>query len=140
MGNPYTLTDFYFGLGGLVDIFRKDAKEHFWSFYKKADGYRRSRLVGDLGEPEKHPSTIYHNLTGAGYKRLFSADEVHNAYGHNWTKMLYEKYSNEYPDRRLFSLNRSVLRVHSVMEFFHGVAMLAAVGVGYSTTANKCLG
>jgi oligosaccharide 4-alpha-D-glucosyltransferase len=62
---------------------------------------------GDLGEPEKHPADLYHNLKDLGYKRLFSADEVHNVYGHNWTEMLYEKFAENYPRKRLFSLNRS---------------------------------
>lgn len=106
-GKPYYLTDFYFGKGGLIDIFRKDSKDWFWSFYKKQMDIGVEAWWGDLGEPEKHPSDLYHNLKDFGHKRLFAADEVHNAYGHNWTKMLYEKYAKEYPSKRLFSLNRS---------------------------------
>lgn len=107
LGKPFALTDFYFGPGGLVDIFRKDAKDHFWTFYKKQMDIGVEGWWGDLGEPEKHPAGIYHNLGDLGYKRLFKADEVHNIYGHSWTKMLYEKYAKDYPDKRLFSLNRS---------------------------------
>jgi oligosaccharide 4-alpha-D-glucosyltransferase len=106
-GKPYYLTDFYFGHGGLVDIFRKDAQQWFWQFYKKQMQNGVEAWWGDLGEPEKHPSDMYHNLSDYGYKRLFSADEVHNIYGHNWTKMLYNYYAKEYPNKRLFSLNRS---------------------------------
>jgi oligosaccharide 4-alpha-D-glucosyltransferase len=104
---PYYLTDFYFGKGGLIDIFRKDSKDWFWSFYKKQMDIGVEAWWGDLGEPEKHPSNLYHNLKDFSQKRLFAADEVHNIYGHNWTKMLYEKYSRFYPNKRLFSLNRS---------------------------------
>lgn len=107
LGKPYYLTDFYFGRGGLVDIFRKEARGWFWQFYKKQMNNGVEAWWGDLGEPEKHPATLYHNLNDYGYKRLFSADEVHNIYGHNWTKMLYTYYAKEYPDKRLFSLNRS---------------------------------
>lgn len=106
-GKPYVLTDFYFGRGGLVDIFRKDAQQWFWQFYKKQMQNGVEAWWGDLGEPEKHPSNLYHNLKDYGHKRLFSADEVHNIYGHNWTKMLYDFYAKEYPNKRLFSLNRS---------------------------------
>lgn len=106
-GRPYYLTDFYFGRGGLVDIFRNDSKQWFWQFYKKQMQNGVEAWWGDLGEPEKHPSNLYHNLKDYGYKRLFSADEVHNIYGHNWTKMLYKFYAKEYPNKRLFSLNRS---------------------------------
>lgn len=62
---------------------------------------------GDLGEPEKHPADLYHDLRDQGFKRLFRSDEVHNLYGHTWTKMLYRFYAKEYPEKRLFSLNRS---------------------------------
>jgi oligosaccharide 4-alpha-D-glucosyltransferase len=106
-GNPYYLSDFYFGHGGLVDIFRSDSKQWFWQFYKKQMQNGVEAWWGDLGEPEKHPSNLYHNLKDYGYKRLFSADEVHNIYGHSWTKMLYDYYAKEYPNKRLFSLNRS---------------------------------
>jgi oligosaccharide 4-alpha-D-glucosyltransferase len=106
-GKPYVMKDFYFGQGGLIDIFRKDSRDWFWSKYKQQMNKGVAGWWGDLGEPERHPSDIYHNLKEKGYKRLFAADEVHNAYGHYWTKMLFEKYAKEYPNTRLFSLNRS---------------------------------
>jgi oligosaccharide 4-alpha-D-glucosyltransferase len=104
---PYYLTDFYFGKGGLIDIFRKDAQQWFWRFYKKQMDMGVEAWWGDLGEPEKHPANLYHNLKDQGHKRLFSADEVHNIYGHNWTKMLFTNYAKDFPGKRLFSLNRS---------------------------------
>ncbi len=107
LGNPYQITDFYFGNAGLVDIFRKDAKDWFWKYYKKQMSIGVEGWWGDLGEPEMHPVAMYHKLNDLGYKRPFSADEVHNVYGHNWTKMLFEKYATDYPNKRLFSLNRS---------------------------------
>lgn len=104
---PYLLTDFYFGPGGLLDIFRKDARHWFWNQYDRQNKIGIQGWWGDLGEPEKHPTDMYHDLSNLGQKRLFSAKEVHNIYGHYWTKMLFEKYSKYYPDTRLFSLNRS---------------------------------
>src|SRR5437773_10053845 len=106
-GKRYYLTDFYFGKGGLIDIFRKDAQQWFWQFYKKQMNNGVEAWWGDLGEPEKHPNDLYHNLKDYGYRRLFKADEVHNLYGHTWTRMLYQYYAKEYPSKRLFSLNRS---------------------------------
>ncbi|UAY52789.1 TIM-barrel domain-containing protein [Ferruginibacter albus] len=106
-GNPFVLTDFYFGNGGLIDIFRKDARAWFWSKYKEQMNNGVEAWWGDLGEPERHPQQVYHNLKDLGFNRLFKADEVHNAYGNQWTKMLYEYYAKEYPAKRLFSLNRS---------------------------------
>ncbi len=106
-GNPYLIHDFYFGPAGLIDIFRKDAKGWFWKQHKKQMGIGVEAWWGDLGEPERHPADLYHNLKDKGYKRLFSSDEVHNIYGHNWTKMLYDSFASSYPTKRLFSLNRS---------------------------------
>jgi oligosaccharide 4-alpha-D-glucosyltransferase len=106
-GHPYRLTDFYFGAGGLLDIFRNDAQQWFWQFYKKQMDNGVDGWWGDLGEPEKHPADLYHNLRDLGYQRLFRSDEVHNIYGHSWTKMLYNQYAKAFPDKRLFSLNRA---------------------------------
>lgn len=106
-GKPYLLRDFYFGRGGLLDIFRSDARDWFWNFYKKQMDLGVEAWWGDLGEPEKHPQDLYHNLRDLGHRRLFAANEVHNIYGHYWTKMLFQKYSKTYPGKRLFSLNRS---------------------------------
>ena len=106
-GKPFVLQDFYFGEGGLIDIFRKDAQDWFWSKYNAQIANGVAGWWGDLGEPEKHPGGSYHDLKDIGFTRKFSADEVHNLYGHFWSKMLYEKYAKHYPDTRLFHLNRS---------------------------------
>lgn len=107
MGKAFDIPNFYFGNGGLIDLFRNDAKNWFWLFYKKQMDNGVEAWWGDLGEPETHPAALYHNLKDHGFNRLFKADEVHNMFGHNWTKMLFEKYAIDYPNKRLFSLNRS---------------------------------
>lgn len=106
-GAVFTLLDFYFGEGGLIDIFKTTAQDWFWSKYKKQMRLGVEGWWGDLGEPEKHPADMHHDLSDLGLKRLFSSDEVHNLYGHTWTKFLYERFEKEFPDKRLFSLNRS---------------------------------
>ena len=107
-GQYYTLPGFYFGKGGLIDIFRNDAQDHFWTYYKKQmDENGVEGWWGDLGEPEKHPPETHHNLKDMGFNRLFAADEVHNIYNHYWTKMLSDKYKQDFPNKRLFSLNRA---------------------------------
>ena len=106
-GQPYVLTDFYFGNVGLLDLFREDTKNWFWSKYQPQIKKGVAGWWGDLGEPENHPSDMYHNLKDLGFKRLFKADEVHNVFGHYWNKMLFDKYAKEYPDVRLFNLNRT---------------------------------
>lgn len=106
-GKPYLLNDFYFGEAGLIDLFRTDAQQWFWNKHKQQMNKGVEAWWGDLGEPEKHPSAVFHNLKDFGFKRLFNANEVHNLYGHTWTKMLYNNYAKDFPTKRLFSLNRS---------------------------------
>jgi len=106
--NPYTLTDFYFGKGGLIDIFRKDAGDWIWNYhYKRQIKNGVTAWWTDLGEPERHPEDMYHNLKDWGVTRMLKANEVHNIYGHYWNKMLFENYAKDYPQQRLFHLNRS---------------------------------
>lgn len=105
---PFELKDFYFGYGGLLDVFRKDAADWIWrTHYKRQIANGVNAWWTDLGEPEKHPSDMRHDLSGLGIKRLLGADEVHNAYGHYWNRMLYSNYAKEFPGSRLFHLNRS---------------------------------
>jgi oligosaccharide 4-alpha-D-glucosyltransferase len=55
--------------------------------------------LGDLGEPEVHPHWVQHT---AG-----SAQEVHNVYGHNWAKLVYEASLEANPNQRPFILMRA---------------------------------
>ncbi|MDA3904476.1 MAG: DUF5110 domain-containing protein [Bacteroidales bacterium] len=98
-GETYVMKDFYFGPGALMDIFKQETKDWFWEQYDKQIKIGVAGWWGDLGEPETHPSDMIH-ING-------TADEVHNIYGHEWEKMLFEKYREHYPDRRLFHLNRA---------------------------------
>ena len=97
-GKPYAY-DFYFGNTGIIDIFKPEGKQWFWDVYKKFADYGVAGWWGDLGEPEVHPSDLQH-ATG-------SADEVHNIYGHNWAKLIFEGYQNEFPNQRPFILMRA---------------------------------
>lgn len=106
-GNPYTLQEFYFGKGGIIDIFRKDAQQWFYKKYKAQMDIGVTGWWGDLGEPENHPADVYHNLEDVGFDRKFASGEIHNIYGHYWSKMLAENFKRDYPGQRLFHLNRS---------------------------------
>lgn len=106
-GRPYMLTQFYFGFGGLLDLFKPTAQQWFWKFYKKQTDLGVAGWWGDLGEPENHPADVFHNLKSFGVKRPMSANEVHNMYGHMWSKMLFENWRTTYPNKRLFFLNRA---------------------------------
>jgi oligosaccharide 4-alpha-D-glucosyltransferase len=106
-GDTVGIKEFYFGHTGLLDIFQNKTKDWFWSKYDTQIKKGVAGWWGDLGEPEKHPNYVYHNLKDFGQKRLFNADEVHNLYGHEWSRMVFEKYAKYYPQQRLFHLNRS---------------------------------
>jgi len=99
LGNPYKF-NFYFGETGLIDIYNPKGKKWFWDIYKDfiAD-YGVAGWWGDLGEPEVHPSDLIHE-TG-------TADEVHNIYGHDWARLIYEGYQQNFPDQRPFILMRA---------------------------------
>ncbi|MDP2161419.1 MAG: glycoside hydrolase family 31 protein [Flavobacterium sp.] len=98
IGNPFTY-DFYFGNTGIIDIFKPSGKKWFWDIYKVLANKGVSGVWGDLGEPEVFPAAA---KTFDG-----TADEVHNIYGHNWAKLVFEGYQNDFPTQRPFILMRS---------------------------------
>ena len=97
-GKPFTY-DFYFGNTGLIDIFKPEAKTWFWDIYKKLINQGVDGWWGDLGEPEVHPKELQHSNG--------SADEVHNIYGLEWAKLVYDGYKKDFPEQRPFILMRS---------------------------------
>ncbi|WP_250433191.1 TIM-barrel domain-containing protein [Hanstruepera flava] len=98
VGNPARY-DFYFGNTGLIDVYKPEGKKWFWNIYKELAEMGVKGIWGDLGEPEVHPTWVQH-ATG-------TADEVHNTYGHDWAKLVYEGYKNDFPNQRPFILMRS---------------------------------
>ena len=97
-GKPLTY-NFYFGNTGLLDIFQPHVKTWFWNEYKKLIDIGVSGIWGDLGEPEVHPSEMFH-----GKKK---ADQVHNIYGNEWAKLINDGYRKDFPKARPFILMRS---------------------------------
>lgn len=91
--------DFYFGNTGLIDVFKPEGKQWFWTIYKDLHNKGVSGIWGDLGEPEVFPSSA-NTFTG-------KADEVHNIYGHEWAKLIYEGYQKDFPTERPFILMRA---------------------------------
>ncbi|MGF1555250.1 glycoside hydrolase family 31 protein [Paucihalobacter sp.] len=98
LGNPYTY-DFYFGNTGLIDIYNPKAEQWFWNIYRDLANKGVAGVWGDLGEPEVHPSSLIHH-TG-------TADEVHNIYGHDWARLVFEGYQRDFPEMRPFILMRA---------------------------------
>ncbi|MGK0413729.1 MAG: oligosaccharide 4-alpha-D-glucosyltransferase [Polaribacter sp.] len=92
--------DFYFGNTGIVDIYKKEGKDWFWNIYKDILNLGVKGLWGDLGEPEVLPSWVNFN----DHKK---ADEIHNIYGHDWARLIFEGYQKEFPTERPFILMRA---------------------------------
>ena len=101
-GAPYTF-DFYFGNTGLVDVFSEAGQNWFWQYYEKLAAQGVAGWWGDLGEPEVHPDDIQHMWQST----KVSGAEVHNAYGHQWAKTVYNNLTELQPDTRPFVLMRS---------------------------------
>jgi oligosaccharide 4-alpha-D-glucosyltransferase len=97
--------DFYFGNTGLVDVFDDNAADWFWQPYKMLFEQGIAATWGDLGEPEVHPGDSLHRLSQAGI--VATGDEVHNAYGHEWARMVYERQREQFPDMRPLIMMRS---------------------------------
>ncbi len=97
--------DFYFGNTGIIDIFDQSAREWFSGIYDKLDKQGVSAVWGDLGEPEVHPDELQHFLSQT--QEFVSADILHNAYGHEWAKMVFLNQLKNHPKQRPFVMMRS---------------------------------
>jgi oligosaccharide 4-alpha-D-glucosyltransferase len=97
--------DFYFGNTGLIDVFDENARRWFWEPYAMLFEQGTAATWGDLGEPEVHPGDSLHWLSDAGMQ--VTGDEIHNAYGHVWTEMVYRNQVQNYPDMRPLIMMRS---------------------------------
>lgn len=98
LGNPYQY-DFYFGNTGLIDIYNPKAEQWFWNIYKGLIDNGVAGVWGDLGEPEVHPEDLIHEKG--------TANEVHNIYGHDWARLVFEGYRRDFPKIRPFILMRA---------------------------------
>ncbi|BAO76006.1 TIM-barrel domain-containing protein [Winogradskyella sp. PG-2] len=98
IGKP-AVFDFYFGNGGIIDIYSPKGEQWFKNIYKGLSDYGVNGFWGDLGEPEVLPSWV--NFESG------TADEFHNIYGHDWAKLVYEASLESNPNRRPFVLMRA---------------------------------
>lgn len=96
--------DFYFGNTGLVDVFNDKGQQWFNTIYQKLYQQGVTGWWGDLGEPEVHPSDTLHTLSDGS---IVNADAIHNVYGHQWAKMVFDNQLKMSPDQRPFILMRS---------------------------------
>jgi oligosaccharide 4-alpha-D-glucosyltransferase len=98
LGKPFTY-DFYFGNTGLLDIYQPHVRTWFWDVYKDLANKGVKGFWGDLGEPEVHPSKLLHGK--------YTADQVHNIYGHDWARLISEGFKKDFPLERPFILMRA---------------------------------
>ena len=110
LGEPRKF-DFYFGNTGLVDVFDNNAQNWFWNYYAALNEQGVTGWWGDLGEPEVHPADAIHTMSreyGSEHEgKQVTANDIHNAYGHQWAKMVYNKQRELTPERRPFVMMRA---------------------------------
>ena len=104
-GDEVKYYDFYFGHTALVDVFSQSGQDWFASVYNELAQQGVTGVWGDLGEPEVHPEDMQHNLSK--YNLIASADEIHNAYGHQWAHLVQHTLTQLNPEIRPFILMRS---------------------------------
>ena len=88
------------GQGGMFDVSNPDTRQWLRGRYKSLTEEGVTGWWGDLGEPEKHPLEIRHwnGLT---------AEQYHNVYGNEWSRIIYDLFKDDYPDRRPMIMMRA---------------------------------
>lgn len=87
------------GDAGMFDVSNPATRDWLWNRYKELTLDGVEGWWGDLGEPEVHPLTIYHN-NGQ------TAAQYHNVYGNEWSRIIYDGFRKDFPDKRLMILMR----------------------------------
>lgn len=87
------------GEAGMFDVANPDTREWLWNRYRDLTEDGVEGWWGDLGEPEVHPETIVH-ANGQ------TAEQYHNVYGNEWSRIIYDGFKQDFPDRRLVTLMR----------------------------------
>lgn len=81
------------GDAGMFDISNPATRRWMWERMKPLTAEGFSGWWGDLGEPEVHPLEIVH-ANGE------TAEEFHNVYGNEWSKMVYDGLREDFPEMR----------------------------------------
>ena len=88
------------GQGGMFDVSNPATRQWLRARYKSLTEEGVTGWWGDLGEPEKHPLEIRH------YNGL-TAEQYHNMYGNDWSRIIYDLFKEDYPDRRPMVMMRA---------------------------------
>lgn len=81
------------GDAGMFDIANPHTRNWLWNRLKPLTAEGLSGWWGDLGEPEVHPLEIVH-ANGE------TAEQFHNAYGNEWSRLIYNGLRKDFPDMR----------------------------------------
>ena len=98
-GKDFILNGFWAGPAGLLDIFKPEAQQYLWKFYKQRINEGVAGWWCDLGEPEQHPDSMRHVIG--------NARDVHSIYPLIWSQLIYNNYRKDFPEQRVFNLARS---------------------------------
>lgn len=98
LGNPGEVK-IWVGEGGMFDVSNPDTRDWLAERYHQLTEMGVTGWWGDLGEPEVHPDSLWH------YNGL-KARQYHNLYGNDWSKIIYDMFKEQYPDRRLMTMMR----------------------------------
>lgn len=98
LGNPGEVT-IWVGHGGMFDVSNPRTRQWLSNRYRQLTDMGITGWWGDLGEPEVHPDSLYH-FNG------LKARQYHNLYGNDWSKIIYDLFKEQYPDRRLMTMMR----------------------------------
>ena len=88
------------GQGGMFDVSNPATRQWLSNRYHSLTEEGVTGWWGDLGEPEVHPEAIRH------YNGL-TAEQYHNYYGNEWSKLIYDMFKANYPDRRPMIMMRA---------------------------------
>jgi len=88
------------GQGGMFDVSNPATRQWLRARYKSLTDEGVTGWWGDLGEPEKHPLEIRHH-------NGLTAEQYHNYYGNEWSRIIYDMFKEDYPDRRPMVMMRA---------------------------------
>ena len=88
------------GQGGMFDVSNPATRQWLHNRYQLLTDEGVTGWWGDLGEPEKHPLEIRHH-------NGLTAEQYHNLYGNEWSRIIYDLFKKSYPDRRLMTMMRA---------------------------------
>ncbi len=88
------------GEGGMFDVSNPQTRAWLRDRYKQLTDDGITGWWGDLGEPEVHPETGRHH-------NGLTARQYHNQYGNDWSEIIYDLFTEKYPDTRLMTMMRA---------------------------------